>query len=301
MAAGSLGAIDGSKGVIPNSDYSSMATSTPPFNTRTLEQISRILGDAVSGSQLTRVFTGINLRDRSGESTKWKRIYYTLEPHQRQTGTGKALVGLLHAIMEPGGFSTSAEFGSLQRQVNVPLALSGLEVGQDGRVHRLSSAATTLDEAEKRSNRLFVELRQRDVHRDVLRYCRAELLQDNYFHAVLEAAKSVAEKIRDRTGLTEDGAELVDRACSLKLGMPPLAFNRLDNDSERSEHTGLAMLSKGFFATFRNTRAHAPRLKWATSLPEALDMLTLASMLHRRIDEAIVTPAAPAHEHHRES
>jgi hypothetical protein len=41
-----------------------------------------------------------------------------------------------------------------------------------------------------------------------------------------------------------------------------------------------------------------PRLKSTTSLPEALDMLTLASMLHRRIDEAEITPAAPAHPHH---
>ena len=34
------------------------------------------------------------------------------------------------------------------------------------------------------------------MHPDVLAFCRAELLQQNYFHAVLEASKSVADKLR---------------------------------------------------------------------------------------------------------
>jgi Protein of unknown function (Hypoth_ymh) len=36
------------------------------------------------------------------------------------------------------------------------------------------------------------------VHPDVLKFCRAELVVDNYFHAVFEAAKSVAEKLRQK-------------------------------------------------------------------------------------------------------
>jgi hypothetical protein len=37
----------------------------------------------------------------------------------------------------------------------------------------------------------------------------------------------------------------------------------------------------GMFSTFRNPAAHAPKVAWATSRSDALDMLTLASMLHR--------------------
>ncbi|WP_373563413.1 TIGR02391 family protein [Pigmentiphaga litoralis] len=62
-------------------------------------------------------------------------------------------------------------------------------------------------------------LQGRNVHPDVLRFCRAELLADNYFHAVQEAVKSVADKMRTRTGLTDDGAALVDRVLG---GEPPL-------------------------------------------------------------------------------
>ncbi len=50
----------------------------------------------------------------------------------------------------------------------------------------------------------------RGVHPDVLAFCRAELLADNYFHAVQEAVKSVGDKVRNKTGLTDDGGVLVD-------------------------------------------------------------------------------------------
>jgi uncharacterized protein (TIGR02391 family) len=50
---------------------------------------------------------------------------------------------------------------------------------------------------------------------------------------------------------------------------------------------------KGLFSTFRNPAAHAPKVAWATSRSDALDMLTLASMLHRRLDKADVRQTVP--------
>jgi len=68
-------------------------------------------------------------------------------------------------------------------------------------------------------------------------------LKDNYFHGVREAIKSVADKLRTRTGLTDDGATLVDRTL---LGEAPLlAINALKTDSEKSEQRGFANLVKG--------------------------------------------------------
>jgi uncharacterized protein (TIGR02391 family) len=80
--------------------------------------------------------------------------------------------------------------------------------------------------------------------------------------------------------------------------MPPLAFNRLHNVWEQSEHSGLATLIRGVYSTYRNTTAHAPAVRWATERADAMDMLTLVSMLHRRLDSAEVTPSAPLHPHH---
>jgi len=97
----------------------------------------------------------------------------------------------------------------------------------------------------------------------------------------------VADKLRALTGLSGDGAPLVDAACSLSSG-PRVAFNSLATEWERSEQTGLTTLMKGLFGTFRNPTAHAPKVRWATSRTDALDMLTLASMFHRRMDDATV-------------
>jgi uncharacterized protein (TIGR02391 family) len=131
-------------------------------------------------------------------------------------------------------------------------------------------------------------LQARGVHADVLRFCRAELLQDNYFHAVLEASKGVAEKIRIRSGLTTNGAGLVDQA--LAGADPILRLNALSTDSEKSEQSGFVNLLKGLFGVFRNPTSHAPKATWSVGEADALDLLTPASYSHRRIDAAAKRP-----------
>jgi uncharacterized protein (TIGR02391 family) len=150
--------------------------------------------------------------------------------------------------------------------------------------------ATTIPEAEQRAQLLRSALTARGVHADVLRFCRAELLADNYFHAVLEATKSIADKIRSRTGLTDDGAILVDHA--LCGDTPMLAINDLRTENEWSEQRGFANLVKGTFGMFRNPTAHAARILWAMDRSDAEDLLSLASLIHRRLDAAIMPPRA---------
>jgi uncharacterized protein (TIGR02391 family) len=197
--------------------------------------------------------------------------------------------------MAPVRFGSAAEFEAVRTRVNERLLLSGFEVRKDGIVVTVR-AARTLEEAQQRADDLRAELARRDVHPYVLAFCRAELLQQNYFHAVLEASKSVADKLRTLTGVTagsaSDGTRLVDTTC-FPAASPQVRFNDLATEWERSEQTGIATLMKGLFSTFRNPAAHAPRVAWATSRSDALDMLTLASMLHRRLDKAVVRQTVP--------
>ena len=95
-------------------------------------------------------------------------------------------------------------------------------------------------------------------------------------------------KIRDKTGLTTDGAELVDRAFG--LAAPLLAVNSLQTEPEQSDQKGFANLLKGIFGTFRNVTAHAPRITWKIEEQDALDLLTMVSYLHRRLDAAASVP-----------
>ncbi len=84
----------------------------------------------------------------------------------------------------------------------------------------------------------------------------------------------------------------VDAVC-FPAASPQIRFNSLATEWERSEQTGIATLVKGLFKSFRNPAARAPKVAWATSRSDALDMLTLASMLHRRLDKADVSSLVP--------
>ena len=152
----------------------------------------------------------------------------------------------------------------------------------------VAEAATTLPEAQRRARELRADLEGRSIHPDVLIFCRAELLSDNYFHAVQEAVKSVADKMRRLTRLAEDGGGLVDKA--LGGDAPMIAINARSTISERSEQSGFANLVKGTFGMFRNPTAHEARIYWAMTKDDAEDLLTIVSLIHRRLDAAHQSP-----------
>lgn len=266
-----------------------MAKTVAPFSSAAIEAVCRELGDLVIGSQIAGLIAPLKVKESASEAqgTKWKRLYNAAARRQNKQGDGRPLIRLISDVMEPVRFDDARHFEAGRSAVNRKLLLYGYEVRADGKVGRTKRAETVAD-AQQRADVLSVELKQRGVHPTVLAFCRKELLEENYFHAVLEATKSIADRVRELTGLTKDGSALIDEATSLKGDNPLLAFNALETEWERSEHTGLAMLAKGLLATARNPTAHAPKVKWAVELSDALDVLTIASLLHRRLDMAIV-------------
>ncbi|MFA5833909.1 MAG: TIGR02391 family protein [Bacteroidota bacterium] len=202
---------------------------------------------------------------------------------QNRDNCSNSILRFIEIAMNPVRYNSHDVFASMQTQVNAALLFEGFEVRDNGKIGKVKKV-TTLKEAEQRANELKEILAARNIHADVLRFCRAELLQENYFHAVLEAAKSVADKIRERTGLSGDGAEIVDEAFGIKH--PILKLNSLSNDTEEAEQKGFSNLLKGLFGTFRNPTAHAAKIQWSIEKDDALDLLSLVSYAHRRIDKA---------------
>ena len=258
----------------------------PIFDDASLEELAKLLGDCGTGSNIDEVFNAKGLSDQSGISTKWRRLRWVMVDCQRRHGCGNHVVDLVRGLLAPPRFiGRLEEFEGHRRKINAILAFSGLEYGADGQFRQVA-AATTINEAERRVRTLNSKLYGRRMHPEVLRYCQAELLQDNYFHAVFEAAKGLAQRIRDRAKVDGDGASLVDRVFS--VDRPILAFNSLQTESERSEHKGFAALLKGCFGAIRNPLAHDPKILWEGE-DDAADYLTLISLLHRKLDAAFPT------------
>ncbi len=255
----------------------------PAFTESTLDSICRSLADAATHNDVTLLLAQCGLEQQGG-SPKWQRMLLALLKRQRHDGCGNNALAFVCAVLHPSRFSGHQDqFEGFRAAVNFQLSFHGLAVDESGRPQPVA-AATTLPEATRRANELRSELTHRAVHSDVLRSCRAELLEENYFHCVLEAAKSVAQKIRDRAGIEGDGTALVDRAFSVQA--PLLALNTLRTESEQSEQKGFSHLLKGVFGTFRNVVAHAPKVSWSVNRADALDALTMFSYIHRRLDDA---------------
>ena len=263
----------------------------PIFDEAHLEQICNILGDTttgLSGSEISTLLARLSIPVPVQNGSKRVRLLNALSSKQRQDRCGNNVIALIQEAMNPVRYhSNPALFENRRRALNIILAFCGYALREDGRITQ-TTKATTLTEADRRARRLEAKLRSRDAHPDVLRFCRAELVQDNYFHAVLEATKSVAEKIRVKSGLEGDASQLADKAFG--GDRPALAVNTLRTETEQSEQRGFTNLLKGMFGVFRNVTAHAPKIKWPIKEEDALDLLSLASYLHRRIDDATRTP-----------
>ena len=261
-------------------------TAVPSLSDAQLEQIAQLLGNCGSGSEIDRMLGSCNMEDNSGESTKWKRLYWVFRDYQQRNRCANQVLHFIQTFLAPVRFVNDNEkFESSRKSLNAVLAFSGLEYGPDGKFSR-GKLAETIEEAERRVRTIQAKFQGRRLHPEVLRYCRAELLQDNFFHAVFEASKGLAQRIRDLSGVQADGAALVDKV--FRIERPVLAINSLRTETEKSEHKGFAALLKGCFGAVRNPLAHEPKILW-TGEDDAADYFSLISLLHRKLDDAVRT------------
>lgn len=256
----------------------------PQFTQSQVMAIAEALADGLTHTEIEHFFAVCRMDDPSPDLSKKLRLHNAFAKSQNTRKDRKAILAFIRHALKPERYLNNKDgFETARARLNQALAFAGIELDETGQLYN-SEKVTTLSEAERRAQELRADLSVRGVHPDVLQFCRAELLSDNYFHAVLEATKSIADKIRGRTGLADDGAVLVDRAFGGDA--PMLAINSLKTESERSEQRGFVNLVKGVFGMFRNITAHEARIHWPMGKADAEDLLSLASLIHRRIDVA---------------
>ena len=217
------------------------------------------------------------------------RILRAVQTKHRESG-GAGVLHLIKTLYPMEEYAANPdEFRSFCGGLNRILRFSGVEYREDGEFHQVSPTRD-LTEAERRARALENKLAPRRVHSEVQRYCKAEYMVENYFHAVFEAAKGLAERVREQTGLEIDGVNLIKQAFERpKGGYPRLAINALETDTDRNEHDGLTDLIFGAFRLFRNPIAHTPKILWQHDIEDAVDCLTLISFIHFKLDQAFPT------------
>lgn len=263
------------------------------FDSGTLESISKVLGDTergLTGSEIDRLLKECQIENTDPGTTKWKRLFNAFANRQNKDKCSNAILKFIKEAVNPTRYIEDKEkFENFKSRLNKVLVFNGYEIQDNGKLKQIKKV-DTISEAEKRVSRLKEKLQQRNIHQEIFKYCNEEIVSENYFHLVFEATKSLAQRIREMSSLSLDGASLADEAFSFdfkKQKSPKIALNLLDTDSLKSEQKGFINLVKGIFSMFRNTAAHEPKMIWQIDEEDAIDILTIISYAHKKLDKKV--------------
>jgi uncharacterized protein (TIGR02391 family) len=265
-----------------------------PWQDHVVEGVADVLGETnsgLTGSEIAKLLEQCKIPDLAPGATKRDRLRYALTDRQERDAAANCVIKFITEAMQPVRYRNDpALFSARQGALDEVLVFIGFRINEEGKVQR-GAKADTLSEAARHANSLRAELRRRGVHPEVIRYCSQEVLERNPFHAALEATKSIPDRLRSMTGLTGDGAALIDASLSLgQHNTPKVSINNLATVSEQDEQKGFSNVCKGLLGMFRNPTAHDPRIGRTVSDDELLELLTMVSMVHRRLDGATIWP-----------
>lgn len=112
--------------------------------------------------------------------------------------------------------------------------------------------------------------------------CRQLFLNGHFALAVEEAFKCINNHVKKRSGLTNDGADLMRSTFSPKK--PVLKLNNLKTKSQRNQQLGYMDIFAGSMTGIRNPRAHEH--KYLDEQHVAIEMLSLANHLIRLVNNS---------------
>lgn len=260
-----------------------------------IENISRILGEELSNSDITQMFLYLSFIDhdikRGFTNTKWKRLNESISEKCVSTRKARPLFDVIEYVSKPHRYINRQDsWSNLLNNVNSTLIFKGYELKDDGRVHK-TKIAQTFTEAQNRLKSLKEEIGTLNLHDNVTKYCTEELLNEDYFHAVFEACKGLFDRIRELSGLNLDGYPLIDKAFNIdKKPFQPKIFikgNNLSNQDEKNQYYGLISSIKTCLYLYRNHQAHIPKIYDKLSLKDAMRGLISVSLAHELLDRCV--------------
>lgn len=258
-----------------------------------IKGISQVLGEYITGSELTKLFSRLNFFDHDSTtsidkfSTKWRRIENTLNTECRKVNSAKPAFILIEQVLTPISFVKSPDdWDNAKREINSTLIFYGYEFMDNGKVV-VTTAAETFSEARKRLTSFEEKLSLYDIHPLVIDYCKEEFFVENYFHAIFESSKGVLEHVRRISETDSDGSTLINDVFRPNNPIILIKGNMISTQTERSEYNGLKSLLNTIVYLYRNPQAHEPKLYNDKSETDAITAFTLMSLAHRTLDNCV--------------
>ena len=215
--------------------------------------------------------------------SKSKRIYKCFINEVHRTNNDLKIVSFIERALDPSRFADSKRYDDILNDINSVLLFMGCEINKSGKV-KIVKKATTIDEVQERINALENEAKKRNVHLEVLKYCKRE-----YFHAQFEASKGLFQRIRDLTNQNVDGTKLINGVFSTDEPMLILPNLKLTERTDKDEFLGYKHLFEYVVNAVRNPEGHTPRILASEELGECLDNFVIISRCHRFLDNCSTT------------
>jgi uncharacterized protein (TIGR02391 family) len=252
-----------------------------PITGMTLEEIARAIGDTYTGAQLPRYLyqSGIPEQFIPAEvpASKWEYVLGVLEAlHDGGAAARRALRQFIGGWLE-GRYHTPP-------RADVRKRIVALLEGQGWHVNggRLVIGERTADTVGTLTP-LGQDARIAALHADVRQVADRYLESGHPEVAIFETFKAINNRVKTMTGLELDGSGLMGEA--FKDDDPPIVLADLSTETGKNIQAGYRFLFMGAVRGIRNPDAH--ELFQALDAEEALETLAFASMLMRRLDDAV--------------
>jgi uncharacterized protein (TIGR02391 family) len=128
------------------------------------------------------------------------------------------------------------------------------------------------------------EFLNRNFHSEIVKHCQKLFLQNNFFHAVFEAAKTYNKEVKLKSQSEKDGQALMLDVWGCTNGV--LKVTHCSTQTDKDFQDGIKFISGGLMSAIRNPTAHEPAIQWPISKQDCLDILSLISFLFRQLDKA---------------
>lgn len=253
-----------------------------------LIEIAKAIAPLMTGSEITQLFgmIGVSEFDTSPSESKWIRLSTVMQKTDCMKDGNDIATILIESAFNP--VAIRQVDGSLvfeaRNTVNDILRGHNLCVGSDGKV---SVIFPLFEPSQKKRDMEFMSiLRDRNCHPRILNLCSREHLAD-WHGVILEALKDLDDRISQLAGGDLSGSQAANALAVPKSGHEPKVMITLcRTQTEKDIQNGFSHLVRGIFMAYRNPLAHTLNEHLDISQQDALDVLAVISLIHRKLDTA---------------